>query len=93
LALGGRTPEEWQHAIDIEWREKIIHYRDKFGPFNRNYRMDLAVARALTPFCKGLKPSDFMLWPIEEPEPEANIEHIIERIGRQNDIIAMRKGK
>jgi hypothetical protein len=34
-----------------------------------------------------------MLWPIEEPEPEANIEHIIERIGRQNDIIAMRKGK
>lgn len=34
-----------------------------------------------------------MIWPVEAPEPEQNIEHIIERIGRQNDIIEKRKGK
>jgi len=51
----------------VEWAHKFMHYRNKHGPFNVAFRTELAIARAVSPFLKNVKPRDFMIWPIEEP--------------------------
>ena len=59
----------------MEWAHKFMHYRNKHGPFNVAFRTELAIARAVSPFLKNVKPRDFMIWPIEEPQ-EASVEDV-----------------
>lgn len=72
MAFGGRSPEEWQHAISPEWRDKIYQYRQKFGPFNPALRMDWAIGRAAAFFASSrsnhVKPDAFCPWPKVEEE-------------------------
>ena len=76
LALGGRSPEEWQEAITPEWRDKLFAYRHKNGPFNPSIRIEWAIARALAMFAsREFKPADWMVWP-KEPEKEASVQEV-----------------
>lgn len=73
LAFGGRSPEEWQEAITPEWREKLIEYRETYGPFNAPLRFERALAGLGAYFIKGKSQRDLMTWPKEpeqEPTPE-----------------------
>lgn len=64
-----------------ELRQRMTHaelqtwaaYVDRNGPLSSALRIDAAIARAVTPFLKNAKVSDFMPWP-KEPEPEATPE-------------------
>lgn len=51
-------------------------YVEENGPLNPMLRLESAVARAVAPFLKNVKPRDMMPWP-REPEPEATPETMI----------------
>lgn len=50
-----------------------VSYVDENGPLNPILRIESAIARAVAPFMRGVKPRDLMVWP-KEPEPEASPE-------------------
>ena len=50
-----------------------VAYVDENGPLNPILRIESAIARAVAPFMRGVKPRDLMVWP-KEPEPEASPE-------------------
>lgn len=52
-----------------------VSYVEKNGPMNPLLRMESAIARAVVPFMRGVKPRDLMVWP-KEPEPEASPESL-----------------
>lgn len=46
-----------------------VAYVDENGPLNPSLRIESAIARAVAPFLRNVKPSDLMPWP-RVPEPE-----------------------
>lgn len=54
-------------------------YAERNGPLSPTLRTDAAVARAVAPFVKNAKMSDFMPWP-KEPESEATPEALLDML-------------
>ena len=52
-----------------------VSYVEKNGPLNPMLRVEAAIARAASPFMKGVKPKDLMIYP-REPEVPASIEQV-----------------
>lgn len=52
-----------------------VAYVEENGPLNPMIRMESAIARAVVPFMRGVKPRDLMVWP-KEQEPEASPESL-----------------
>lgn len=52
-----------------------IAYVDENGPLNQPLRIESAIARAVAPFLKNVKPRDLMPWP-REPERELKPEEM-----------------
>lgn len=52
-----------------------VAYVEKNGPLNPMLRVEAAIARAVSPFLKGVKPKDLMIYP-REPEPVADIKSV-----------------
>lgn len=52
-----------------------VSYVEKNGPLNPMLRFEAAIARAVSPFMKGVKPKDLMIYP-REPEQPASIETV-----------------
>lgn len=75
LGFGGRSPEEWQEVITPEWRDKLVQYREQYGPFHLGLRNERALARMTALHFKGLDPNKLLEWP-KEPEEEATLEGV-----------------
>lgn len=52
-----------------------VAYVAENGPLNPSLRIESAIARAVAPFMKNVKPRDLMPWP-REPEQEASINEV-----------------
>jgi hypothetical protein len=52
-----------------------VAYVQENGPLNLALRIESAVARAVAPFLKNVKPRDLMVWPIEQ-EKEPTLEEM-----------------
>lgn len=52
-----------------------VAYVAENGPLNPSLRIESAVARAVAPFMKNVKPRDLMPWP-REPEQDASIDEV-----------------
>lgn len=61
-------------------------YADEMGPLNLAVRIEWAVARAVAPFLKNVKPTELMAWP-KAPDTPATPEEImaaLTNVARQN---------
>lgn len=52
-----------------------VAYVEENGPLNLPLRIESAIARAVTPFLKGVSPRDLMVWP-KEPDKPADIKAV-----------------
>lgn len=46
-----------------------VAYVEENGPLNPMLRVEAAIARAVSPFLKGVKPKDLMIYPRETEQP------------------------
>lgn len=56
----------------LDWQA----YFDEVGPANTALRIEWAIARAVSPFLKNIKPRDFAVWP-KEPARVASPDDVV----------------
>ena len=66
----GRTAGELRATMTQEELGLYVAYMEENGPFNPMLRLEMAIARGISPFMgRGYKPKDWMLWPKVEKKP------------------------
>lgn len=71
----GMTVSELRWRMSQDELNLWVAYVEENGPLNSMLRIEAAVARAVSPFLKGVKPKDLMIYPREQEQP-ASIETV-----------------
>lgn len=73
MALG-KTLGELRATVTQEELGVWVAYVEENGPLNESLRLESAVARAVAPFLKHVKPRDLMVWPRKKEDgPDWNV--------------------